>query len=123
MKRICRDAWCGRRNTGSLPVRPADFLIHCQECSPIADNINRALERLGVIKVIAPAIRILSERPRSFGIFYRKAKIALRTTMEELKFRQSCQQWEVESCPRQYDNPEDALDQPEVTGGQQRKIG
>ena len=52
MKRICRDAWCGRRNTGSLPVRPADFLIRCQECSPIADNINRTLERLGVIKVV-----------------------------------------------------------------------
>ena len=104
-------------------MRPADFLIRCQECSPSADNINRTLERLGVIKVFAPAIRILSERPRSFGIFYLKPKIALRTTMEELKFRQSCQQSEVESCPRQYDNPEDALDQPEVTGEQQRKIG
>jgi len=62
-------------------VRPADFLIHCQECSPIADNINRTLERLGVIKVFTPAIRILSEKPLSFGIFYLKAKIALRTTI------------------------------------------
>ena len=104
-------------------MRPADFLIHCQECSPIADNINRTLERLGVIKMFAPAIRMLSDRPWSFGIFYLKAKIALRTTIEELKFRRSCQQSEVESCPRPYDNPEDALDQPEVTSGQQRKIG
>jgi hypothetical protein len=52
MKRICRDAWCGPRNTGILPVRPADFLIRCQERSPSADNINRTLERLGVIKVV-----------------------------------------------------------------------
>ena len=52
MKRICRDAGCGPRNTGSLPVRPADFLIRCQDCSPSADNINRTLERLGVIKVV-----------------------------------------------------------------------
>src|SRR4029077_17300194 len=52
LKRICRDAWCGRRNTGSLPVRPANFLIHCQECSPIADNINRTLETLGVLYVV-----------------------------------------------------------------------
>ena len=52
MKRICRDAWCGPRNTGSLPVRPADFLIRCQKRSPIADNINRTLERLDAIKVV-----------------------------------------------------------------------
>jgi hypothetical protein len=123
MKRICRDAWCGRRNTGSLPVRPADFLIRCQECSPIADNINRTLERLGVIEAVRAGNQNPVGKASEFRFFYLKAKIALRMTMEELKFRQSCQQSEVESCPRQYDNPEDALDQAEVTSGQQRKIG
>jgi hypothetical protein len=114
MKRICRDAWCGRRNTGSFPVRPADFLIRCQECSPIADYINRTLERLGVIKVVRAGDQNAVGQASEFRYLLSQSKNCAENAMEELKFRQSCQQSEVESCPRQYDNPEDALDHPEA---------
>ena len=82
MKRICRDTWCGPRNTGSLPVRPADFLIRCQECSPIADNINRTLERLGAIKVVRAGDQNPVGKASEVWYFYFTAKFALRTTIE-----------------------------------------
>jgi hypothetical protein len=93
-------------------------LIRCQECSPSADNITRTLERLGVIKVVRSGDQNPVGKASEFRYLLSQTKNCAENNDRGMKFRQSCQQSEVESWPRQYDNPEDALDQPEVTGGQ-----